>query len=302
MSANLHALINPGDVAGLIGGYFGVASGDPRILRLVSAVLPDMESAAARDPSISWKSSFPSVIQKYESLAKDLGLGVSAAQRDMQTIRHANATDANFAGALGRLGWEGLQHHAMLAGRRSDASGGSGSAGSEHSSSTAYTRELPLGITGANHFAKELGIGSNHAGFFVGISHGMQDALRDAIKHGKAINDDQVKNARDVSAVIGAIRAGKLKPDDPRVPPSVRKIMEDMKSKGIDPATADPKAIDKYFKDNPKALEAVKAQNAKDIARKDGSHDAKVAEAEKKAQLAPEATPTKKAKLGISFK
>jgi hypothetical protein len=55
-----------------------------------------------------------------------------------------------------------------------------------------------------------------------------------------------VKNPRDVSAVIGAIRAGKMKPEN--APPYVRQVMEDMKKKGIDPNTANQKDIQKIFR------------------------------------------------------
>ena len=58
----------------------------------------------------------------------------------------------------------------------------------------------------------------------------------------------------DVSMVIGAIRAGKLTSDDPRIPDSVKKIITDMKAQGIDPKSADQKAIRGYLRANPNAL------------------------------------------------
>jgi hypothetical protein len=264
MTGSLSTPVNQADVAGRISSYFGVASGDSRIAKLLEAVLPDVERASAHNPKGSWQSEFPGLMAKYESLARDLGLGVSQRQRDIDALRHANHTDANFAGALGRLGLDGLRHYAILSGNGGADGGRSGgtSAGGERHSSMALNRELPLSATGAIGFAKELGIRPGEAGFFVGASHEMRDALRDAIQNGKAITDDQVKNPRDVSAVIGAIRAGKLKPDDPRIPPSVRQIIEDMKKKGID--TNDSKAVGKYLKEHPEALNGAKAAVKKD--------------------------------------
>jgi hypothetical protein len=66
--------------------------------------------------------------------------------------------------------------------------------------------------------------------------------------------------------VLGAVRAGKLAPDDPRIPQSVKQVIQDMKNKGIDPTKADTKEIQKYLKDNPKALEAAKKEIRKDSA------------------------------------
>jgi hypothetical protein len=173
------------------------------------------------------------------------------------------------------------------------AGGGSGQGRSDgsserpSSSSYAYGQATPLSATSASNFAQELGLGPGYAGFFVGASPGMRDALRDAIKNGAAIGEDKVKNMRDVSAVLGAIRAGKLKPDDPRIPDSVKKIIKDMKEKGIDPATADHKVIKKYLDDNPKALEAAKKQDALD--RKDTNG---MSEEQKKAKIENETPKT----------
>jgi len=149
------------------------------------------------------------------------------------------------------------------------AGGGDGSTSGKSgdrtsSASYAYAQATPLSATSASNFAQELGLGPGYTGFFVGASPGMRDALRDAIRNGTPIGEDKVKNMRDVSAVVGAIRAGKLKPDDPRIPDSVKKIIKDMKEKGIDPATADHKVIKKYLDDNPRALEAARKQDALD--------------------------------------
>jgi hypothetical protein len=105
----------------------------------------------------------------------------------------------------------------------------------------------------------------------------MRDALRDAITSGKAITDDKVKSMKDVGMVLGAIRAGKLKPDDPRIPDSVKHVIDDMKKKGIDPTKADQKTIQEYLKDNPTKLDEIRKSNAKDIAAKEGQTTAKIA-------------------------
>jgi len=97
-----HTPVNQADVAGSISSYYGVMSSDSRIQQLLGFVLPDVERVAATSPKGGWKASVNSVIQKYDALARELGLSVSPMQRDIQAARHANVTDANFAGALGR--------------------------------------------------------------------------------------------------------------------------------------------------------------------------------------------------------
>jgi hypothetical protein len=273
-----HTTINQADVAGAIGGYYGVISSDPRIQQLLNFVLPDVERAAAHSPRDSWRASLNSVIQKYDGLAKELGLGVSPMKRDIDAARHANVTDATFAGALARLGWIGLQHYAAVHNREGSGAVGGGAGGTaerslsmasggsvERTFSAALSHDTPLSATGAVGFARQLGVNPAQAGFFVGASPQMQQALHQAIHNGKPITDDQVRNPRDVSAILGAIRAGKIKPDDPRVPPSVRQIIENMKKQGIDPTTADPKAIQKYLKEHPKELDEVRKANNKTL-------------------------------------
>ena len=117
----------------------------------------------------------------------------------------------------------------------------------------------------AASFAKEIGARPGDANLFTGASSAMRDAIRGFIKDGKAITDDDVRNLGDVQAVIGLVRSGKLKPDDPRIPPSVQQIIKEMKRDGIDPATADPKVIKKYFKDHPGALIEARKEARADI-------------------------------------
>ena len=231
-SGQTPSTLSQGDVAGAISGFYGVSAGDPAVAKLLAVIFPDVASAASRDPG-SWKSVFPSVLAKYESMAKDLGLGVSQQQREIDAARNANPTAASPQGAnFGQLAARFLSNVPLA--MRDDGKGG------ERASSAAITRDAPLSVNGAISYARELGINPAHAGFFVGTSADMRDALRSAVRDGASITDDKVKNMRDVAAVIGAIRAGKLKSDDPRLPPSVRSIIEDMKKKGIDPSTAKP--------------------------------------------------------------
>jgi hypothetical protein len=90
--------VNRGDVAGAISSYFGVAAGAPGVEELLKDVFPEIRTAAALDPA-SWKSVFPGVMAKFETKAKELGLGVSPFHRDLDILRSANVGDANFAAA-----------------------------------------------------------------------------------------------------------------------------------------------------------------------------------------------------------
>jgi hypothetical protein len=51
-------IIRESDVAGRIGGYFGVPGSDPRIAPLLSKVLPEIQKATSGDPS-SWQVRLP---------------------------------------------------------------------------------------------------------------------------------------------------------------------------------------------------------------------------------------------------
>jgi hypothetical protein len=128
-------------------------------------------------------------------------------------------------------------------------------------SSTAYARETPLTVSGAIGFAKELGINPAHAAFFEGGSAEMRNAIRDAIKSDKAIAEDKIKDMHDVSMVVGTIRSGKIKEDDPKIPDSVREVIGQMRKEGVDPVKGDAQAVKKYLDDHPKMLDDVRARN-----------------------------------------
>ncbi len=262
--------VNQAEVAGAISSYYGVAPGNAAITKLLAVVFPDVESATARGTT-SWKSVFPSVLAKYDQMAKDLGLGVSPQQRDIDAARAANPTAAGPKGTdLASLG--GLHPGSLPLAMREDGEGRKG--GSDRAA--ALASDVPLSVNGAISYAREIGVNPALAGFFVGGSPEMRDALRHAITNGTTITDDKVKSMRDVSMVIGAVRAGKLKPDDPSIPASVRQIMEDMKKQGIDPATADTKKIKKYLDDNPRALDAAKRTTAERLQSKGAKADAEI--------------------------
>jgi hypothetical protein len=267
-SAHPPSTVNESDVAGAISSYYGVSSGNSAVTKLLQVIFPEVASAASRDPG-SWKSVFPSVLAKYENMAKDLGLGVSQQQREIDAARNANPTAAGFKSSeFGQLAARFLSNGPLAI--RDD---GDARRGGERPSGAAITHDTPLSVNGAIGYAREIGANPALAGFFVGGSPEMRDALRGAIHNGTAITDDKVKNMRDVSMVIGAVRAGKLKPDDPNIPPSVRQIIEDMKKQGIDPATADPKKVKKYLDDHPGALKAAKKESDARLKSKAGQTD-----------------------------
>lgn len=290
--------LNPADIAGAISSYYGVASGDAAVATLVQVILPDIQSATARD-AVSWKSVFPSVLAKYEKMAKDLGLGVSPQQREIDAAKNANPTGAGWAG----FEWSKLADTRRgtlpLALREESETRSSG----ERATASSLSRSAPLNVDGAISYARELGMSPALAGFFVGGSAEMRDALRNAITKGSSISDDQVTSMKDVGMVLGAIRAGKLKADDPRLPPSVKSMIDDMKKQGIDPATADPKKIQKYLKDNPAALEATKRAVKRDVAalpadQRQSANDA--IEKAKGATTNPASAPKMSSKLNLT--
>jgi hypothetical protein len=189
----------------------------------------------------------------------------------------ANVTGAPLSeGARAALGFN------RFADARSD---GAGARSGERSTSSAnYSRELSAAsvykslaaegysaaqVTSAMNFAKSIGVNDNaYAGYFVGSSKHTRDAISAHIKDGKKITDDDVEKPEDVAAIVGAVKAGKMKPEE--APPSVRKIIEDMKKDGVDPATAPPKAIHKYLKEHPKALEAAKKEVKAEVKAREG--------------------------------
>jgi hypothetical protein len=273
--------LNEAEVASAISAYFHVATDDKAVGKLLAAIFPDVERAAAADPG-SWKSVFPGVLAKYESLAKELGLGLSPLQRELAAAQTRNPTAAGPAiGEFGQFASRSLSNLPLAL--REERSGRS------TSERSLDTREASLSVNGAIAYAREIGISPAFAGFFVGGSQDMRDALRSAIRDGTAITDDKVKSMQDVGMVIGAIRAGKLGPNDPRIPQSVRDVIEDMKNKGIDPTKADSRTIRKYLDTNPKALDAAKKRNVTDDRPQQGK-----TEHRKHAEIA--AGPTEKKK------
>ncbi len=215
-----------------------------------------------------------------------------------RTLETANRTGSRFFSAASQARPGTLAAFGDVA--RDDA-GTDGRRGERVAS--AMAREAPLTVTGAIGFAKELGISPTYAGFFTGGSPEMRDALRGAIRDGTAITEDKVKNMRDVSTVLGAVRAGKLRADDPRIPPSVRGVMEDMKKNGIDPATADPKKIQRYLNDNPAALDTARRAAARDAAALPADQRQTSSDALEKSkgalQSAPATAPRASSKLNL---
>jgi hypothetical protein len=182
--------------------------------------------------------------------------GLSAEQlRDLR-LQQSTGQPIGVGGAdiKGRILIDGVTGYVDRDGRKVEAR--------DRHSSADYEKLPGSGTTDRNalNFARELGVDPSYAGFFNGASSTMRNAVTDFMRNGAPITDDHVRNMNDVSAVIGLVRAGKIKPDDPRLPPSVQQIIKDMKAKGIDPATADQQTIRKYLKDHPDALQAAKTE------------------------------------------
>ena len=202
-------------------------------------------------------------------------------QQLIQAIEKANITGADYIAGV-KAGLQiGLKYAEMVDGR------GHSDANSSSRSLSSYKGDLPTNYTPSNlsstlqglvdtsrgitprqvadaaNFAQRIGIEPGpYAGYFTGASQTMQTAIERHIKAGDKITDDHIKNPNDVKAVLGAIKAGKMKKED--APPAMQQIIKDMEAKGIKPDSADPKVIEQYFKDNPKALEAVKKEVKKD--------------------------------------
>jgi hypothetical protein len=196
---------------------------------------------------------------------------------------------------------------------------GDGGTGAGRVSSDTYARELSgdsiykalasegyssAQVTTALNFAKSIGINDKaYAGYFVGASKTTRDAIAQQIKSGKAMTDDDVTSTDDATAVIGAVKSGKMKREE--APASVQKVMKDMKEEGVDPATAEPKAVHKYFKEHPKALEKAKDEVIKHTAADAGlnseqknSKNEQTSEASKKVAAVSSGTVRPKGKTG----
>lgn len=203
----------------------------------------------------------------------------------LRMIQGANITSADYSAALttaSRIAASGetlarLAHAIIQSEGRGGASSLQRSLGLSSGYYTAHNlppelrfhidgpRATPAQVAQAANYAVSLGLDpSRYAGHFVGTSEVVRTALRDHIRSGAALTDQHVTSTADARAVIAAVQAGKIEAQN--VPPSVQKIMEDMRAKGLDPATADAKAIEGYFQQNPQALQTAKAANASDIA------------------------------------
>ena len=271
-TARVHA-INQAEVEGFIAGYFGVSATTPGIADLTRVIFPGVHDAARRDPA-GWRSVIPSVLANHIGLARGLGLQGSELQRQLEIMRASNRTSAEFVQARARVqalvagmgGWRGVAAAA-------ERGGGSG----DQLSSLARAFEMNGGpymadrlptqmsrwvsttydahhVAGVGNYLHNLGINAHqYTGFFVGSSDTVRHAIRDHVRNRTALTDEHVTNAADARAIIGAIQAGRIRLED--APPSVRHLIEDMRSRGIDPSTADPGAIQRYFDQNPQALE-----------------------------------------------
>lgn len=130
-------------------------------------------------------------------------------------------------------------------------------------------------VAGVGNYLNTLGINApQYTGYFVGSSEATRNAIRDYINKGTKITDEHIKNPNDVKAVMGAIKAGKMKRED--APPSVQQIIKRMEREGV--SANDPKAVDRYFEANPKALEDARKDADKRVEAKanltDGNVDA----------------------------
>jgi hypothetical protein len=233
-------------------------------------------------------------------------------QQLQQAIEKANITGSDYIAGVKAGIQIGLAQYAKLNdGSVSDASG---SGEGRRSASQPYNAELLTNYTASNlspglrglvdtnrgftaghvaeaaNFAQRIGLEPGpYTGYFTGSSQSIRTAIERHVKSGDKITDDHLKDPHDVKAVLGAIKAGKMKKED--APPAMQKIIKDMESKGIKLDSADHKAVEKYLQDNPKILEQVKKANDKDIAAEAGKGqselDAKTAALAAKAEKRP---------------
>ena len=292
--------VNQAEVEGAIAGYFGVSATTPGISDLARVVFPGVQSASRQNPA-GWRSVVLDVLATHIGLARGLGLQGSELQRQLEIMRHSNRTSADFVQALARVqtlvaGMGGWSRVAAAIDRGATGDGPSslaramemnGGPYTEHNLSTEMRRYVGF-TSGANaahvaqmgNYLHSLDINPHqYAGYFVGSSDTVRRAIRDHIHNRQALTDEHVTNANDARAIIGAIRAGRVRLED--APPSVRALMEQMESDGVDPTTADPSAIQGYFEQNPQALERARAANTTDISLRAGATTSEV-EAERR--------------------
>ena len=282
-SATTHH-VNQAEVEGAIAGYFGVSATTPGISDLVRVVFPGVQTASRQNPA-GWRSVVLGVLANHIGIARDLGLGGSELQRQLQIMRASNRTSAEFAQARLRVqalvagmgGW-GRVARAVDAGETTNSNSYAVLGSGYSAGNLPMEMRRHLGRYDAAHVAAVgnylTGLGMHqhevhqYAGFFVGSSETVRHAIHPRVHHGQALTDEHVTNANDAGAIMGAIRAGRIRPED--APPSVRRLMEDMRARGVDPATADPQAIQNYLEENPQALEAARRANTADITMQTG--------------------------------
>jgi hypothetical protein len=220
----------------------------------------------------------PSVLANHIGMARGL-FEASAIKRELDIMRNSNRTSAEFANARARLqmlvagagGWSRVAR--AVEGGASERSATS----NDYSTMGRYTADrLPVElrryvghdgcdahhVAGVGNYLVGLGMQRHevhqYAGYFVGSSQTVRTAIRNHIRSGQRLMDEHVTNAHDARAIIGAIRAGRIRRED--APPSVQRLMEQMQQQGIDPATADARAIQGYFEQNPQALETARRE------------------------------------------
>jgi hypothetical protein len=271
-----HTPVNQADVAGSISSYYGVMSSDSRIQQLLGFVLPDVERVAATSPNGGWKASVNSVIQKYDALARELGLSVSPMQRDIQAARHANVTDANFAGALGRLGWDGLRHYAMVhgasgdgasgrsgdagGGARAAASGGTIASGSTPPSLASMQQASAYGRMSGTDFAAHLGFHGDQAREMGGILANTSGAFRQKVADYKHIMDDPNASPEQKKAAAEAMQKSARTKREKDAAKRVQETVEKMKSDGVN--LSDPEAVKAYREKHPEAGKVLNGDKA----------------------------------------
>jgi hypothetical protein len=310
--------VNQAEVEGAIAGYFGVSATTPGIGELARVVFSGVQEASRGNPA-AWRSVVLSVLANHIGMARGLGLQGSELQRQLQIMRASNRTSADFVNALravqtlvaGMGGWSRVARE-VAGGDRTTNSNTYAALGSGYSAD-----RLPMEMRryvdryGAHHVAAVgnylTGLGMEQhdvhrfAGFFVGSSETVRHAIHARVHHGQALTDEHVTSAADARAIMGAIRAGRIRPED--APPSVRRLMERMEREGVDPSKADASQVQQFFERNPNALEEAKRVNATDITAQTGvTTQALLAEQQRLTQLrgAGREQPTETATLAPS--
>jgi len=198
-----------------------------------------------------------------------------ARKQMFEALKNANVSSSVFAAALGKAGFGSAGLFVRGAQLSEDAKSSGRYSGMKDASAADQA---------GSAFARQIGADPAYARLFAGASPEGLNAIADFIRNGRPGSDDDIHTIKDAQAWIGAIRAGKIDPNDPNLPPAIKKIIAGMRKEGIDPATADPKEIEGYFKKHPDALrEAQKAAKADIQARATLTEEEK---AEKSAALA----------------